>query len=114
MSIITSLIIFSGSSARSIISFRLARINVLTLSKSPMTFLLSNRLRIRNTKLEMRCYAAACGGTGRVAETPNHYSQQAGYVCEAERCQLLHRVDRASPKKAGGEGNPYGAKDPQH
>src|SRR5580698_5447043 len=42
MSIITCLIIFSGSSARSIMSFRLARINVLTLSKSPMTFLLSN------------------------------------------------------------------------
>src|ERR1700732_1671195 len=38
MSIITCLIIFSGSSARSIMSFRFARINVLTLSKSPMTF----------------------------------------------------------------------------
>src|SRR5215472_3970491 len=36
MSRITCLIIFSGSSARSIISFRLARIRVLTRSKSPM------------------------------------------------------------------------------
>jgi hypothetical protein len=32
----------------------LARINVLTLSKSPMTFLLSNGRKIRNTKLESR------------------------------------------------------------
>jgi hypothetical protein len=35
------LIIFSGSSARSTMSFRLARIKVLTRSKSPMVLLLS-------------------------------------------------------------------------
>src|ERR1700730_10371709 len=38
----TCLIIFSGSSARSTMSFRFARINVLTRSKSPMMHLLSN------------------------------------------------------------------------
>src|SRR5882757_8944654 len=37
---ITCLIIFSGSSARSIMSFRFARIKVPTRSKSPMIFLL--------------------------------------------------------------------------
>src|SRR5208282_3829996 len=42
MSRMTCLIIFSGSSARSIISLRLARIKVLTRSKSPMVMLLSN------------------------------------------------------------------------
>src|ERR1700739_289481 len=39
---ITCLIIFSGSSARSIMSLRFARIKVLTRSKSPMVMLLSN------------------------------------------------------------------------
>src|SRR6202040_742232 len=41
MSRITCLIIFSGSSARSIMSLRFARIKVPTRSKSPMVFLLS-------------------------------------------------------------------------
>src|SRR5271169_3026090 len=43
MSRMTCLIIFSGSSARSIISLRLARIRVLTRSKSPMVMLLPKR-----------------------------------------------------------------------
>src|ERR1700686_1424348 len=47
MSRMTCLMSFSGSSARSIMSFRLARIKVLTPSKSPMTFLLVRRLNRR-------------------------------------------------------------------
>src|SRR5258708_33649567 len=40
---ITCLIMLSGSSARSIMSLRFARIKVLTRSRSPMMILLSNR-----------------------------------------------------------------------
>src|SRR6267378_2081246 len=40
---ITCLIIFSGSSARSIMSFKFARIKVPTRSKSPMIFLLHKK-----------------------------------------------------------------------
>src|SRR5215467_8766074 len=48
MSRITCLIIFSGSSARSIMSLRFARIKVPTRSKSPMVFLLPRKsLRMR-------------------------------------------------------------------
>src|SRR5215813_10022555 len=47
---ITCLIIFSGSSARSIMSLRLARISVPTLSKSPISFSFPNSLGAQKSK----------------------------------------------------------------
>src|SRR5882724_3064349 len=59
---ITCLIIFSGSSARSIMSFRLARIRVPTRSKSPMVFLPSDELRMPRCGKCCRELSENCSG----------------------------------------------------
>src|ERR1700722_2156797 len=117
MSIITCLIIFSGSSARSIMSFRLARIKVLTLSKSPMTFLLSNGRKLllpkrnKNFKATTRRHKTLLGAG--LMQMPSQQMQEGGNISKAERRHLLRQVDRSSQEMPGGESNHHGAEDPE-
>src|ERR1700730_6559832 len=87
MSRMTCLIIFSGSSARSIMSLRLARIKVLTRSKSPIVVLPS--LHENSAKLKQR---TATGEHGMDLH-PCQAGQREGHQnCspEYERARLLH------------------------
>src|SRR5882724_3937032 len=99
MSRITCLIIFSGSSARSTMSFRFARIKVLTRSKSPMMHLLSKSKYckpLKTLKKNRRLPVAFKISLGQQVQAPNPHRKfhQPRQRNQAERNHLLKRVDR--------------------
>src|SRR5271169_5447305 len=102
MSIITCLIIFSGSSARSIMSFRLARIKVPTRSKSPMTFLLSNGRKLflpkqlrKKPKFEPR-HLRTDDVRSRLTQVPEQQVQHARQARSAEDRHVLDHINHPS------------------
>src|SRR6266850_2489083 len=103
MSRITCLIIFPGSSARSTMSFRFARIKVLTRSKSPMMHLLSKSKYckpLKTLKKNRRLPVAFKISLGQQVQAPNSRRKlhQPWQRKEAERDCLLKRPDRPAQK----------------
>src|SRR6266850_5844638 len=103
MSRITCLIIFSGSSARSTMSFRFARINVLTRSKSPMMNLLSKTKCCEPLKTWKKTAAYPLPSKislGQQVQAPNSRRKvhQPRQRKDAERDSLLKRADRPAQK----------------
>src|SRR5579862_4288078 len=92
MSIMTCLIIFSGSSARSIMSFRLARIKVPTRSKSPIVILLSNH---------SKSFRSAGDGASVLAHKPSNEMQKSWRVEQAGRNQVIRHVGGISEEVPG-------------
>src|SRR5882724_2637261 len=104
----TCLIIFSGSSARSTMSFRFARIKVLTRSKSPMMNLLPTPIDANHSNpqtkaaLARRYLVGPPSEAGRSSDSrqkihaanPRRKLHQPGQRNKTERYSLLKRPDR--------------------
>src|SRR6516225_2406937 len=88
MSRMTCLINFSGSSARSIMSFRLARIKVPTRSRSPMVMLLSNDRESR---------ASPWPAGARFLKTKNTAADGFGDLSPSQICQSEQRENAEPP-----------------
>src|SRR5712664_707779 len=118
MSRITCLIIFSGSSARSTISFRFARIKVLTRSRSPMMNLLSKTKYCKplERSKENRRLMGRSSDSRQKIDAPNHRCElhQPWHRKDAERDDSLKRVDRPAQKVVKQKTGPHHRENPNH
>src|SRR6266478_3736289 len=114
----TCLIIFSGSSARSIRSFRFARINVPTRSKSAMRILLSEKLKPAarsGNKTEKPAAPAVRRGRwqNRELQKRGDGMRHRRNRTEAQRGEAVNRQDHEAKKVAQEKRNGHREKDPQ-
>src|SRR5882762_252926 len=119
MSRMTCLIFFSRSSSRSTMSFRFARIKVLTRSKSPMMNLLSitNYCEPFKTSKKTATYplpSKTCLRQQVQAANTGRKLRQRRQRNEAERDHFLKRVDRPAQKVVKQKTDRYHHENPNH